>query len=74
MGPLALPVRRAGARFAAKDSALIYLSPPPRRVTPFYAGELLRVVLLGKRYARHRFDIVAIWLLGAPPTCWRCSS
>ncbi|MBI5490715.1 MAG: methyltransferase domain-containing protein [Deltaproteobacteria bacterium] len=57
-------VRRAGARFAAKDSALIYLSSAaPAVLTPFYAGELLRVVMLGKRYARHRFDVVAIWLL-----------
>ncbi|MBI5499185.1 MAG: methyltransferase domain-containing protein [Deltaproteobacteria bacterium] len=57
-------VRRAGARFAAKDSALVYLSSAaPAVLTPFYAGELLRVVMLGRRYARHRFDIVAIWLL-----------
>jgi len=56
-------IRRVGAYLGTKDSLLIYLSTLPAVITPFYLGELLRVVMLGKRYSRYRFDVAAIWLM-----------
>ena len=56
-------IRRVGAYLGTKDSLLIYLSTVPAVITPFYLGELLRVVMLGKRYSRYRFDVAAIWLM-----------
>jgi ubiquinone/menaquinone biosynthesis C-methylase UbiE len=32
-------------------------------LTPFYIGELLRAVLVGRKYPHHRADIVYIWFL-----------
>jgi ubiquinone/menaquinone biosynthesis C-methylase UbiE len=56
-------IRRVGAYVNAKDSLLIYLSTLPAIITPFYIGELMRVVLLGRRYSRYRFDVAGIWLM-----------
>ncbi len=55
--------RSIGARLSAKDSLLIYLVTLPAVLTPFSVGELLRAPLLGKKYPRHRLDIVYIWLM-----------
>ena len=56
-------VRRVGAYVGARDSLLIYLATLPAIITPFYLGELMRVVLLGRRYSRYRFDVAGIWLM-----------
>jgi 2-polyprenyl-3-methyl-5-hydroxy-6-metoxy-1,4-benzoquinol methylase len=56
-------IRRVGAYVGTKDSLLIYLSTLPAIITPFYIGELMRVVLLGRRYSRYRFDVAGIWLM-----------
>jgi 2-polyprenyl-3-methyl-5-hydroxy-6-metoxy-1,4-benzoquinol methylase len=55
--------RRVGARLITRESLLIYLATLPAIVTPFYVGELLRAVLIGKKYPRHRGDVAGIWLL-----------
>ncbi len=56
-------IRRVGAYVGAKESLLIYLATLPAIITPFYVGELMRVVLLGRRYSRYRFDVAGIWLM-----------
>ena len=56
-------IRRVGAFVGTKESLLIYLATLPAIITPFYLGELMRVVLLGKRYSRYRFDVAGIWLM-----------
>ncbi len=55
--------RSTGARLTVHDSFLIYLVTLPAVLTPFYVGELLRAPLLGKKYPRHRIDIVYIWFI-----------
>jgi 2-polyprenyl-3-methyl-5-hydroxy-6-metoxy-1,4-benzoquinol methylase len=56
-------IRRAGARLITKESLLIYMATLPAIMTPFYIGELFRVVLLGKKYSEQRLNVVGIWLL-----------
>lgn len=56
-------IRRVGAKVATKDSLLIYLATSPALITPFFIGELFRVVMLGRKYSRYRFDVAAIWLM-----------
>ena len=56
-------VRSLGARLTAKDSLMIYGVTLPAILTPFYIGELLRAVLVGRKYPRHRGDIVYVWFL-----------
>jgi len=55
--------RRAGIRFATRDSLLVYTATLPGIMTPFSVGELVRAVLLGKKYSRHRADVVVLWFL-----------
>ncbi len=55
--------RRIGLRMHTRDSLLIYLATLPGILTPFAVGELFRAVLLGRKYAGYRRDIVALWFL-----------
>jgi ubiquinone/menaquinone biosynthesis C-methylase UbiE/uncharacterized membrane protein YbhN (UPF0104 family) len=55
--------RRVGANLTARESLLTYLATLPAILTPFYIGELIRAVLLGKKYPNIRSDIVGIWFL-----------
>src|SRR4030042_5471128 len=55
--------RRIGIRLHTRDSLLIYVATLPGIMTPFSVGELIRAVLLGKKYAAHRLDIVLLWPL-----------
>lgn len=56
-------VRSLGARLTARDSLIIYGVTLPAILTPFYVGELLRAVLVGRKYPHHRGDVVCVWLL-----------
>jgi SAM-dependent methyltransferase len=58
-----LLLRRVGMRLPARDSALLYMATLPALLTPLYVGELIRAVLLGRRYPRLRTDAAAVWLL-----------
>jgi len=53
--------RRIGVRLHTRDSLLIYVATLPGIMTPFSVGELMRAVLLGRKYAAHRADIVLLW-------------
>ncbi|OHB69382.1 MAG: hypothetical protein A2V70_02600 [Planctomycetes bacterium RBG_13_63_9] len=55
--------RRIGIRLHTRDSLLVYVATLPGIMTPFCVGELARAVLVGKKYARHRLDIVLLWPL-----------
>ncbi|MBA7486414.1 2-methoxy-6-polyprenyl-1,4-benzoquinol methylase, mitochondrial [subsurface metagenome] len=55
--------RSVGARLTVKDSLLIYLVTLPAILTPFYIGELLRAILVGRKYPRHRTEMIYVWLL-----------
>jgi len=55
--------RRVGIRFATRDCLLLYTATLPGIMTPFSLGELIRAVLLGKKYSRHRPDVVILWFL-----------
>jgi len=56
-------VRRIGVRLPTRESLAVYLAALPAMLTPFSVGELLRVVLLGKRNPRLRLDAVGIWIV-----------
>ncbi|MBN2318449.1 MAG: methyltransferase domain-containing protein [Acidobacteria bacterium] len=56
-------VRRAGVRLATRESVLFYMATLPTLLTPFSVGELIRALLLGRRYPSLRLDIVAVWVL-----------
>ena len=56
-------VRSLGVRLPTRESLAVYLAALPAMLTPFSIGELLRVVLLGKRYPRLRLDAVGIWII-----------
>jgi SAM-dependent methyltransferase len=58
-----LILRRLGMLLPARDSALLYVATLPAILTPLRLGELIRPVILGKRYPRFRLDAGAVWLL-----------
>lgn len=55
--------RRAGLPLETRESALVYLTTLPAILTPFFVGELLRAVLLGRKYPHYRAHVAVIWLI-----------
>ena len=56
-------LRRFQLNVRTKDSLKLWLITVPAIATPFYTGELLRPVLLAKRYPKALWGVTGIWLI-----------
>lgn len=55
--------RRVHIELTTRDSLLLFVGTLPAILTPFYVGELIRAVMIGRRAAAQRGDVAAIWAI-----------
>jgi len=55
-------IRRFTLQLATRDSLTVYFATLPAIVTPFLAGELVRVLILKKRFRQPAMYLARIWL------------
>ncbi len=56
-------IRRFTRRIATRDSLIVYLATLPAIVTPFFAGELVRVMILRRRPGTQASHLSWVWLI-----------
>jgi ubiquinone/menaquinone biosynthesis C-methylase UbiE len=56
-------IRRFTRRIATRDSLIVYLATLPAIVTPFFLGELVRVIILGRRPGTKASQLAWVWLI-----------
>lgn len=56
-------LRRVGLNLRARDSLMVWTVTLPAIATPFYLGELLRGVLLARRYPGSARTISGVWIV-----------
>ncbi|MFN8641713.1 MAG: methyltransferase domain-containing protein [Candidatus Binatia bacterium] len=56
-------IRRYTPQLVARDSLAVYLATLPAIISPFFIAELVRVVLIRKRFAVPAAYLVSIWLI-----------
>ena len=56
-------IRRFTRRIATRDSLIVYLATLPAIVTPFFVGELVRVMILRRRPGTRASQLAWVWLI-----------
>lgn len=56
-------MRRLRIRLPARESLIVFTGTLPAILTPFYVGELVRAVLVGRRLPAHRLDVAVVWAI-----------
>jgi hypothetical protein len=64
-------IRRYTRRLMTRDSLAVYLATLPAIVTPFFVGELVRVLILRRKSGIQTSHLAWVWLIERALDAWR---